>query len=93
VATEVDAHKQRWLSMKDARNQFTTEEEFIKRIAGITLFTDEEVDGICKEEVAAWPLFSKKVSNTATLLFSSHIFPKYIKHVLRKFIANGYSRI
>lgn len=79
--------------MAAARGRFEKEEDFVKAIAGVTLFTEKEIGRICREEVGAWGIFSKKISNTATLLYSSHIFPKFIKHVLRKFIANGYSRV
>jgi hypothetical protein len=79
--------------MAQAKEKFPHEEDFVKAIAGISLFTEKEIEKICKDEIGAWGIFSKKISNSAILLHSSHIFPKFIKHVLRKFIANGYSRV
>jgi hypothetical protein len=79
--------------MEQARGRFAREEEFVEAIAGITLLTAGEIGKICREEATAWQLMAKKVSNSATLLYASHIFPKFIRHVLRKFIANGYSRV
>lgn len=65
----------------------------MKAIAGIALLSEDEIGRICREEAAAWRLIGEKVSNAATILFASHIFPKFIKHVLNKFIVNGYSRV
>lgn len=79
--------------MIDARKQFKNEDDFIKALSNITLFSQEELIEVCKDKSAAWGLFMKKVSNTAVIIFAAHIFPKYVKHILRKFIRNGYQRI
>lgn len=93
IGTAEEAAKYSWLSMKKARDEFKSEDEFLKQLSGVTLFTEGEVSQICKEEVSGWQILSRKMSNSATLLHASHIFPKYVKHVLRKFIANGYLRV
>ena len=46
-----------------------------------------------KEKPEVWNLFEKKISNTGTLIYTKDIFEKYVEHVLRKFIANGYQRV
>lgn len=40
-----------------------------------------------------WNRFEQKISNFFVLIFSLHIFKKYTKHVLLKYIKNGYDRI
>lgn len=72
---------------------YKREEDFIHALASITIFTAEEMVEVCKDKVAAWGLFEKKVSNTAVLLSARHIFVAFVKHILRKFIKNGYQRV
>ena len=40
-----------------------------------------------------WVLFEVKISNFFTLVFATHIFKKYVRHVLLKYIKNGYERM
>jgi hypothetical protein len=40
-----------------------------------------------------WKRFEQKIGNFFPLFFALHIFKKYIKHVLLKYIQNGYDRI
>jgi len=46
-----------------------------------------------KDKVAAWRLFEKKTENFSVLIYARHIFIKYVKHILKKFIKNGYQRV
>jgi hypothetical protein len=46
-----------------------------------------------KDKKAAWRLFEKKIANTGTLLYTKDIFQAYVKHILNKFILNGYQRV
>jgi len=39
-----------------------------------------------------WNIFETKVSNFAVLVSALHIFKKYTRHVLLKYIKNGYDR-
>jgi hypothetical protein len=93
IAAPEEAASKGWLSMPQARALFKEEEDFVKAIAAIALLTESEIGRICREETAAWRAIGEKASNAATILFASHIFPKFVRHVLKKFIANGYSRI
>jgi hypothetical protein len=40
-----------------------------------------------------WVLFEVKISNFFILVLTLHIFKKYVRHVLLKYIKNGYERI
>lgn len=40
-----------------------------------------------------WDLFEVKISNFFIILEALHIFKKYVLHVLRKYVKNGYNRI
>ena len=88
-----DALKNKWLSMEEVRQQSTSEEEFITSLMGITTFLGHHYEDAKLNKSETWTLFEKKLSNTATLIFCKNIFPHYVKHVLNKFIRNGYQRV
>ena len=37
-----------------------------------------------------WDMFEQKISNFFTIYFALHIFKKYTKNILLKYIKNGY---
>ena len=40
-----------------------------------------------------WDCFERKISNFFVLVFTLDIFKKYTKHILLKYIKNGYDRV
>lgn len=40
-----------------------------------------------------WDCFEQKIGNFFPIYFSLHIFKNYIRHLLLKYIQNGYERI
>jgi hypothetical protein len=73
---------------------YKREEDFLGAIAKITLFDNEELKRVCRgHDREAWVLFEQKVLNSAVIIYSRHLFTHYVRHVLRKFIRNGYQRV
>lgn len=94
IGTKEEAEKFGWISMPKARKQFKSEEDFIAAVAKITLFDSEEVKTVCQgKDSLAWNLFEQKAEHTHVLIYSKNFFGRYVKHVLRKFIKNGYQRV
>lgn len=44
-------------------------------------------------QAQCWDRFEKKITNFFPILGTAHIFKKYVIHILRKYIKNGYDRI
>jgi len=40
-----------------------------------------------------WVLFEQKIGSFFVLLFTLHIFKKYVRHVLLTYLKNGYQRV
>lgn len=93
ISNSADAWRHKWISMKKARESYKTEEEFIKDISKITLVTAQELTSIEEKRQTAWSIMLNKISSLETIIYASHIFPLYLKHVLSKFINNGYERL
>lgn len=80
--------------MDQGRKMYKKEEDFLAAISKITIFDAEELKMICRgKDNDAWNLFEKKSSNSTVLIYSRHLFTAYVKHMLRKFIRNGYQRV
>lgn len=62
-------------------------------MVGITTFTDESYEDAKRNKPETWSIFEKKSANLGTLVYSKDIFKKYVKHVVKKFINNGYQRV
>ena len=50
-------------------------------------------DSFRKDKPQIWSTFEKKITNTGTLIYSKDIFGRYVEHILKKFINNGYQRV
>jgi hypothetical protein len=94
IGTQEEAAKFNWISMVQARKMYKREEDFVEAIAKITIFDAEELKQVSRgKDNAAWTLFEQKSLNSSVLISSRHLFTAYVKHVLRKFVKNGYQRV
>ena len=53
----------------------------------------EELEVVSGKQHDFWVLFEEKIANFFPLMFTLHVYKKYIKHVMLKYIRNGFDRI
>lgn len=56
------------------------------------LSKEELLETSCNQK-AFWDLFEAKITNFFAIYYAVHIFKKYTRHVLLKYINNGYNRL
>lgn len=93
IGTPGQAKKEGWISMPEFRKKFDSEDSFVKAVASITMLNTEELMTMSFVQKEMWNRFEEKISNFFVLIFALDIFKKYTKHMLLKFIKNGYDRI
>ena len=79
--------------MADYRKKFESEDVFLRCVSSITMLNTQELLEMSFVQHEMWDRFEKKISNFFVLVFTLDIFKKYTKHVLLKYIRNGYDRI
>lgn len=57
------------------------------------MLSREELSQISGSQHEFWIVFEKKIENFFILVLTLHLFKKYTRHVLLKFIRNGYERV
>lgn len=57
------------------------------------MFNKDEMKKYAGNQKEIWDAFEIKISNFFPIYFSLHIFKKYFKYILIKYIKNGYSRV
>lgn len=92
IGNKVEAERHGWISMAEARKMYKTDTDFIEALMGITTFTHESYEEARKNK-ETWTTFEKKLASTSTLIYCKDIFLKYVEHILKKFIDNGYQRV
>ena len=65
----------------------------MRSVASLTMLNREELMGMSFVQKQMWERFESKISNFFVLVFCLDIFKKYTRHMLLKFIRNGYDRI
>ena len=93
VGSEKQAEENGWLNMKQAREKFESEDEFVKKMANFSILSGKEIERMCKKEIPPWDLFENKISNFFTIYELLQIFRSYAEHVMRKYAKNGYDRL
>jgi hypothetical protein len=69
------------------------EKKLVKMVSNLTMLSKEELSVVAGEQHDFWVLFEEKISNFFPIIFALHIFKKYVRHTLLKFIRNGYERV
>jgi hypothetical protein len=79
--------------MDEARKRYADEELFVRAVSSITMFNKDQLLALTLEQKEMWDRFEVKISNFFVLIFALHIFKKYVRHILLKYIKNGYDRV
>jgi len=79
--------------MAEERKKYKDEESFVRSVSKITMLNKEELLTLSYVQKHMWDRFEEKISNFFVLVFALHIFKKYTRHVLLKYIKNGYDRV
>ncbi len=93
VGNKQQAEEGKWVSMKQLREKFHTEDEMIDFLSNLSMLNSEDNRKIAMKEVKFWPFFEKKIISFFTILFTLHHFKSYMKYVSEKYIKNGYDRL
>ena len=87
------AQKEGWVSFQQLANEMPNQSKAIKFVSNLTMLQREELQVVSGNQHDFWVLFEEKIGNFFILVFALHIFKKYVRHVLLKYIRNGYERI
>lgn len=93
MGTVEEAKEGGWVSMGEARKGHESEEAFVKAVASITMLNREELLTLSYVQREMWTRFEEKIGNFFPIFLALHVFKKYTRHILLKFIANGYERV
>ena len=93
MGTKKQAKEEGWVSMPEARKEYPDEEAFVKKVSNITMLSKEEITSLEFSQNARWDVFEQKISNFFAVYFALHIFKKYTRQLLLKYIRNGYDRL
>lgn len=93
IGTEEKAKENEWVSFAKLADEFPNQRQLIKFVSNITMLSREELLEVSGRQHDFWVLFEEKISNFFPLVFTLHIFKKYVKHVLLKYIKCGYDRV
>jgi len=87
------AQKEGWVSFQQLADEMPNQRKAIKFVSNLTMLQREELQVVSGNQHDFWVLFEEKIGNFFILVFALHIFKKYVRHVLHKYIRNGYERI
>jgi hypothetical protein len=93
LGTEKQAQAEGWISMTEERKNYPNEDAFVRAVSNITMLNREELLTLSYAQREMWTRFEEKIGNFFPIFFALHIFKKYTRHLLLKYIANGYERI
>lgn len=93
VGTKEQAQLEGWISMEEERKKHADEDAFVRFVSSLTMLNREELLVLSYVQKEMWDRFEQKIGNFFPIYFSLHIFKKYIRHLLLKYINNGYERI
>ena len=79
--------------MSEERKKYADEDAFVRAVSNITMLNREELLTLSYVQREMWTRFEEKISNFFPIYFALHIFKKYTRHLLLKYIANGYERL
>lgn len=79
--------------MKQLADDLPNRRLLVKTVANLTMLSKEELLVVSGNQHDFWVLFEEKIGNFFILVLALHIFKKYVRHVLLKYIKNGYERI
>lgn len=79
--------------MEEERKKHADEDAFVRFVSSLTMLNREELLVLSYVQKEMWDRFEQKIGNFFPIYFSLHIFKKYIRHLLLKYINNGYERI
>lgn len=65
----------------------------MKFVSNLTMLSKEELAVVAGVQHDFWVIFEEKISNFFPIVFALHLFKKYVRHTLLKFIHNGYERV
>lgn len=79
--------------MEAEREQHADEAAFTKFVSSLTMLNREELLTLSFAQKEMWERFEEKISNFFPIFFALHIFKKYTRHTMLKYIRNGYDRL
>jgi hypothetical protein len=93
IGPEEQALKEGWVSFQQLADEMPNQRKVVKFVSNLTMLSREELLVVSGNQHEFWVLFEEKICNFFVLVFALHIFKKYVRHVLLKYIKNGYDRI
>jgi hypothetical protein len=93
IGNKKQAAEEGWVSMEEGRKLYEKEEDFVNAVSNITMFNKKELQTYSCRQKEMWEVFEGKISNFFIIVFTLHLFKKYTKHTLLKYIRNGYDRV
>lgn len=90
--TVEEAQAAGWLTTKQARQKYSTDEEFYSALMDITQFSRVAAEQH-SYTAGVWQLFEDKIDNFLNIFNQEDLLRSYLLHVLEFFIKNGYSRV
>ena len=79
--------------MQEERKNHASDQDLAELVSSITMLKTKEFQSMSFKQKEMWDRFEQKVGNFFAIIFALHIFKKYTKHILLKYIKNGYDRI
>ncbi len=93
IGNAEEAKEKAWVSFPQLAEELPNQRQLIKFVANITMLSRDELEKVSGNQHDFWVLFEEKICNFFPLVFTLHIFKKYVRHILLKYIKCGYDRV